>query len=59
MMIMKETTPGFPGHFYALSDCKTKCLGYLNVIGLEVKMFTKPLSFNVRYRTFERIKEKK
>ena len=60
MKIYLETTQWkdkTPNHQYILSDDKRTCIGYIKVGTKEPKIFTKPLNFDPRYRTFKMMKE--
>ena len=51
---VQETTKwDTPNHIYYLTECKSKCYGYI-VDNKEV-MFNKPMKFDKRYRTFKKI----
>ena len=59
-VIVKETTDwgnGTRNNYYALTDCKRYCVGYMKDDGSEMKMFTKKLNFDTRGRTFEVVKK--
>lgn len=60
MKIYQETTQWdspVPNHQYILSDDKRSCIGYIKVGTKEPKVFSKPISFYPRYRTFKMVKE--
>ena len=58
-IIVKETTvwdgidSGRLNHYYALTDDRRYLHGYLKADGSSYKMFSKPLNFDTRGRTFE------
>ena len=58
-IIVKETTvwdgidTGRLNHYYALTDDRRYLLGYLTADASSYKMFSKPLNFDTRGRTFE------
>ena len=62
-IIVKETTiwdgidSGRLNHYYALTDDRRYLLGYLKADGSSYKMFSKPLNFDTRGRTFEVIQK--
>lgn len=49
----------YPNHIYFLNERKNKLLAYINSVTGEPKIFTKPLSFDVRSREFELIEKRK
>ena len=56
MILVKETTKwdgGYRNHVYLLSDDMFKMHGYFKFGTKEFKMFSKPLGFDKRYRTFK------
>ena len=64
-IIVKETTvwDGLNServnHYYALTDDRRSVIGYLKADGSEYKMFSKPINFDSRNRTFEVIQKVK
>lgn len=60
MRIYQETTKWdtqVPNHQYILSDDKRTCVGYIKKGSKETKIFSKPISFDPRYRTFKVVGE--
>ena len=56
MILAKETTKwdgNFKNHTYLLSDDMYKLYGYFKFGTKEFKMFSKPMRFDKRYRTFK------
>ena len=64
-IIVKETTvwDGMNServnHYYALTDDRRSVIGYLKADGSEYKMFSKPINFDSRNRTFEVVQKVK
>ena len=64
-IIVKETTvwDGMNServnHYYALTDDRRSVIGYLKADGSEYKMFSKPINFDSRHRTFEVVQKVK
>lgn len=55
MKIYTETTKwqtAIPNHQYILDDAKRTCFGYIKVGTVEPKMFSKPIPFDPRGRSF-------
>lgn len=60
MKLFLETTTwdtNVPNHQYILSDDKRTCVGYIKKGTKVPKMFSKPISFDPRRRTFKFLKE--
>lgn len=56
MILVKETTKwdgDFKNHVYLLSDDMFKMHGYFKFGTTEFKMFSKPMMFDKRHRTFK------
>ena len=62
MRAFQETTKDWahpcPNHIYYLTDDKSKMVAFYNVNTGEVKKFSKPMRFDMRYRTFKELKHK-
>lgn len=54
MKILKETTKHLPAHIYFVSDDKSQLLGFIpeNSERQEARLFSKPMTFNTKQRTF-------
>ena len=60
MKIYLETTKwdgNVPNHQYILSDDRRSCIGYIKEGTSVPKIFSKPMSFDPRHRTFKMMKE--
>lgn len=60
MIAVQETTEWkepTPNHIYFLSNDKSKMHSYINVLTGEHKIFTKPIGFDQRGRTFKILKK--
>jgi hypothetical protein len=56
MILVRETTVwdgNYSNHTYLLSDDMYKMYGYFKAGTKEFKMFSKPIGFDKRYRTFK------
>jgi len=57
MILVQETTDwDAPNHYYLLNDSKYKLYGYIKRGTKEMKIFSKALPFDKRYRKFKTIK---
>jgi hypothetical protein len=60
VIFLRETTDWgnqkCPNHVYVLDDKKDKLLAYIKAGTNEHKVFSKPIKFDMRYRTFQRLK---
>lgn len=54
----KDWSGNVPNHIYYLTDDKSKMVAFYNVVTKEVKKFSKPIRFDMRYRTFKELKSK-
>jgi hypothetical protein len=58
MLILQETTKELPAHIYFVSNDKSQLFGFIpedsEVIG--ARLFSKPMKFDTRKRTFKEIK---
>ena len=62
MIFLQETTDWgdqFPNHIYVLDDKKEKMLAYIRMPITEPKVFSKPIRFDMRGRTFVTLKQQK
>lgn len=58
MLVLQETTLWpFPLHVYFTDNSKSKIFAYINAVTGEGKIFSKPMGFETRGRSFEVIKE--
>lgn len=58
MLVLQETTNWpFPLHIYFTNDSKTQMHAYINAVTGEGKIFSKPLSFSQKDRSFEVIRK--
>ena len=62
MRVFQETTKDWVGnvtnHIYYLTDNKEKMVAFYNVNTGSIKKFIKPISFDMRRRTFKELKHK-
>jgi hypothetical protein len=61
MKILQETTKDLPAHIYFVTDDKSQLLGFIpeNSVDRDLnaaKLFSKPMQFNTKKRTFAEIK---
>lgn len=57
MKVLQETTNWeYPNHTYFVTDDKQKLLGYVKQNTTEEIMFSKPMQFDTRRRTFKELK---
>ena len=63
MIFLQETTDwgnhNTPNHIYVLDDKKEKMLAYIRMPITEPKVFTTPIRFDMRHRTFKELKRTK
>lgn len=63
MILFKETTDwgkhDVPNHTYILNDSKTSCVGYIKVGKRKPFIFSKPIIFFPKNRTFKKVGEYK
>ena len=60
MKILRETTDWeYPNHIYYLDDKKEFMIAFINSNTGQHKVFSKPIRFDMRYRTFEEVKNLK
>lgn len=60
MLVLQETTPSFPLsqlHMYFVTDDKFKAIGYIKRGQSNIEIFTVPLQFNAKGRTFKTLKK--
>ncbi len=58
MLFYQETTEwasDVPNHTYLLNDSRSKMIGYVRVGTNQVHVFSKPMGFETRGRTFKRV----
>jgi len=59
MQFYQETTTwnsqSVPNHIYLLNDSKSKMIGYVRAGTKELKIFSSPMGFETRGRTFKRV----
>ena len=62
MRVFQETTNwkehNVPNHIYYTSDSKSKIYAFYNIVTGEIKKFSKPIRWDMRYRTFKELKHK-
>jgi hypothetical protein len=57
MIFLQETTDWeFTNHIYVLDDKKENMLAYIRMPITEPKVFSKPIRFDMRHRTFKELK---
>lgn len=62
MRAFQETTKwkesNVPNHIYYTSDGKSKIYAFYNTVTGEIKKFSKPIRWDMKYRTFKELKHK-
>lgn len=55
MHILRETTKGLHSHTYLINKGKSRMLAYRRSDDHSIQVFTKPLTFSAKFRTFETV----